>query len=74
MILSFLLELGFVLLLLLLPGILLLGEDTEAKRLLIGIVISFILLVLVLAVMTKPCETIGRTYARTISTEGVLSC
>jgi hypothetical protein len=56
---SFVLELGFFLLLLLLPVILLLGEDTEAKRLLVGIAISFTLLVLVLIVITKPCETIG---------------
>ncbi len=56
---SFVLELGFLLLLLLLPAILLLGEDTEAKRLLVGIAISFVLLVLFLVIMSKPCETIG---------------
>ena len=59
MIVSFAFELGFFLLLILLPGILLLGEDTEAKRLLTGIFISFALLVLVLVVMAKPCESIG---------------
>ena len=48
MTLSFLLGLGFLLLLVSLTGNLLLGENTEVKRLLAGIVFGFAVLVLVL--------------------------
>jgi hypothetical protein len=48
MTLSFLLGLGFLLLLVSLTGNLLLGENTEVKRLLAGIVFGFTVLVLVL--------------------------
>jgi hypothetical protein len=59
MIVSFVLGLGFFVLLMLLPGLLLVGEDREARRLLVAIVVSYALLVLVLLVKAKPCETIG---------------
>ena len=59
MALSFVIALGFALLLILLPGLLLLGEDREAKRLLVAIVVSYGLLVLVLIVKARPCETVG---------------
>ena len=48
MTLSFVLGLGFLLLLVLLTGSLLLGENSGAKRLLVGVVIGFAALVLVL--------------------------
>lgn len=48
MALSFVLGLGFLLLLVLLTGSLLLGENSDARRLLIGIVAGFAALVLVL--------------------------
>ena len=48
MTLSFLLGFGFLLLLLLLTGSLLLGEDSGARRLLFGIVVGFTALVLLL--------------------------
>ena len=48
MTLSFLLGLGFLLLLVLLTGSLLLGENSAAKRLLVGIVVGFATLVLLL--------------------------
>lgn len=48
MTLSFLLGLGFLLLLVLLTGSLLLGENSNAKRLLVGIVVGFAALVLLL--------------------------
>ncbi len=48
MTLSFLLGLGFLLLLVLLTGSLLLGENSDAKRLLAGIVAGFAALVLLL--------------------------
>jgi hypothetical protein len=48
MTLSFVLGLGFLLLLVLLTGSLLLGENTGAKHLLVGIVVGFAALVLVL--------------------------
>ncbi len=55
MTLSFILGLGFLLLLVLLTGSLLLGENSAAKRLLIGIVIGFTALVLLLLyVSTQP--------------------
>jgi len=57
--LSFVIALGFALLLILLPGLLLLGEDREAKRLLVAIVVSYGLLVLILIVKARPCETVG---------------
>ncbi len=56
---SFVLGLGFFLLVILLPGLLLLGEDREVKRLFVATVISYALLVLILLVKAKPCETIG---------------
>ena len=59
MALSFVIALGFALLLILLPGLLLLGEDREAKRLLVAIVVSYGLLVLILIVKAGPCETVG---------------
>jgi hypothetical protein len=59
MVLSFVIGLGFALLLILLPGLLLLGEDRESKRLLVAIVVSYGLLVLILLVKAKPCETVG---------------
>jgi hypothetical protein len=59
MALSFVIALGFALLLILLPGLLLLGEDREAKRLLVAIVVSYGLLVLILIVKARPCETAG---------------
>ena len=48
MTLSFLLGLGFLLLIVVLTGSLLLGENPDARRLLIGIVAGFAVLVLVL--------------------------
>ena len=48
MTLSFVLGLGFLLLLVLLTGSLLLGENSGARRLLVGIVAGFAVLVLVL--------------------------
>ena len=48
MTLSFMLGLGFLLLLFLLTGSLLLGENSGARRLFVGIVIGFATLVLVL--------------------------
>ncbi len=48
MTLSFLLGLGFLLLLVLLTGSLLLGENPGAKRLLVGIVVGFAALILIL--------------------------
>ena len=48
MTLSFVLGLGFLLLLVLLTGSLLLGENTGAKRLLVALVLGFTALVLVL--------------------------
>jgi hypothetical protein len=57
--LSFVIALGFALLLILLPSLLLLGEDREAKRLLVAIVVSYGLLVLILIVKARPCETVG---------------
>jgi hypothetical protein len=48
MTLSFVLGLGFLLLLVLLTGSLLLGENSGARRLLVGIVSGFAALVLVL--------------------------
>ncbi len=59
MVLSFVIGLGFALLLILLSGLLLLGEDRESKRLLVAIVVSYGLLVLILLVKAKPCETVG---------------
>ena len=59
MVLSFVIGLGFALLLILLPGLLLLGEDRESKRLLVAIVVSYGLMVLILLVKAKPCETVG---------------
>jgi hypothetical protein len=59
MALSFVIALGFALLLILLPGLLLLGEDREAKRLLVAIVVSYGLLVLILIVKARPCEIVG---------------
>ncbi len=59
MVLSFVIGLGFALLLILLPGLLLLGEDREAKRLLVAIVVSYGLLVLILLAKAMPCETVG---------------
>jgi hypothetical protein len=59
MVLSFVIGLGFALLLILLPGLLLLGEDPEAKLLLVAIVVSYGLLVLILVVKAMPCETVG---------------
>ncbi len=59
MALSFLTGLGFALLLILPPGLLLLGEDREATRLLVAIVVSYGLLVLILIVKAMPCETVG---------------
>jgi hypothetical protein len=59
MVLSFLIGLGFTLLLILLPGLLLLGEDRESKRLLVAIVVSYGLMVLILIVKAMPCETVG---------------
>ena len=59
MVLSFVIGLGFALLLILLPGLLLLGEDRESKRLLVAIVVSYGLLVLILIVKAMPCETVG---------------
>ena len=59
MALSFVIALGFALLLILLPGLLLLGEDREAKRLLVAIVVSYGLLVLILILKARPCETVG---------------
>ena len=48
MTLSFVLGLGFLLLLVLLTGSLLLGQNSDAKRLLVAIVVGFAALVLVL--------------------------
>jgi hypothetical protein len=48
MTLSFVLGLGFLLLLVLLTGSLLLGENPEAKRLFVGIILGFAAFVLVL--------------------------
>ena len=48
MMLSFMIGLGFLLLLVLLTGSLLLGENSGARRLLVGIVAGFAALVLVL--------------------------
>jgi len=59
MILSFVIGLCFSLLLILLPGLLLLSEDREAKRLLVAIVVSYGLLVLILVIKAMPCETVG---------------
>ncbi len=59
MVLSFVIGLWFALLLVLLPGLLLLGEDREAKRLLIAIVVSYGLLVSILVVKDIACETLG---------------
>ncbi len=59
MMLSFVIGLGFALLLILLPGLLLLGEDREAKRLLVAIVVSYGLMVLILIIKAMPCETVG---------------
>ncbi len=59
MVLSFVIGLGFALLLILLPGLLLLGEDREAKRLLVAIVVSYGLMVLILIIKAMPCETVG---------------
>jgi len=59
MVLSFVIGLWFCLLLILLPGLLLLGEDREPKRLLVAIVVSYGLLILVLLVKANPCETVG---------------
>jgi hypothetical protein len=59
MVLSFVIGLWLALLLILLPGLLLLGEDRESKRLLVAIVVSYGLLVLVLLVKAMPCETVG---------------
>jgi hypothetical protein len=53
MTLSFLLGLGFLLLLVLLTGSLLLGENPGAKRLLVGIVVGFAALVLILIYMSS---------------------
>jgi len=59
MVLSFVIGLWFCLLLILLPGLLLLGEDRGSKRLLVAIVVSYGLLILVLLVKANPCETVG---------------
>ena len=59
MVLSFVIGLWLALLLILLPGLLLLGEDRESKRLLVAIVVSYGLLVLILLVKAMPCETVG---------------
>jgi predicted histidine transporter YuiF (NhaC family) len=59
MVLSFVIGLWLALLLILLPGLLLLGEDREFKRLLVAIVVSYGLLVLILLVKAMPCETVG---------------
>ena len=59
MVLSFVLGLWLALLLILLPGLLLFGEDRESKRLLVAIVVSYGLLVLILIVKAMPCETVG---------------
>lgn len=48
MTLSFVLGLGFLLLLVLLTGNLLLGENPEVKRLFVGIIVGFAALILVL--------------------------
>ena len=48
MTLSFVLGLGFLLLLVLLTGSLLIGENSGAKRLLVGILVGFVALILVL--------------------------
>ena len=53
MTLSFVLGLGFLLLLILLTGSLLLGENSGARRLLVGIVVGFAALVLVLTYTTN---------------------
>ena len=59
MALSFVFGLGFLLLLLLLPGVLLVGRDSKARRLLASIVIGFAVVVLALLVAARPCEIIG---------------
>ena len=59
MIVTFVLGLGFLLLLILLPGILLVGENPKAKRLLVTAVVGFFILVLALVVIAERCETIG---------------
>jgi ABC-type microcin C transport system permease subunit YejE len=59
MTLSFVFGLGFLLLLVLLPGVLLVGRDSKARRLLASIVIGFAVLVLVLLLVARPCEIIG---------------
>jgi ABC-type microcin C transport system permease subunit YejE len=59
MALSFVFGLGFLLLLLLLPGVLLVGRDSKARRLLASIVIGFAVVVLILIAVAKPCEIVG---------------
>jgi len=51
---SFVFGLGFLLLLVSLTGSLLLGENSDAKRLLLGIIIGFAVLVLVLLYVASP--------------------
>ncbi len=59
MALSFVIGLWFALLLVLLPGLLFLGEERESKRLLVAIVFSYGLLVSILVVKAMPCDTVG---------------
>jgi len=53
---SFIFGLGFLLLLVSLTGSLLLGENSDAKRLLLGIIAGFAVLVLVLLYIASPYE------------------